>query len=168
MKRSSFIKIGLIISLTIFALIWGVNFLKSKGTFNNDDVYYVVYERIDGLSLSNPVLINGFAVGKVRDIMFLPDTSGRLVVEIALKRDYKIPTGTVARIFSSDLMGTKAIGLIFGDGVVMHESGDTLIADFEGSIHYTYPPEKRIVAHFAFSGKGELRLLQAFESFLEI
>lgn len=134
MKKSSFIKIGIIVSLTLFSLIWSVNFLKSKGTFNSDSVFYVVYERIDGLSVSNPVLINGFTVGQVRNISFLPDTSGMLVVEIALKNEFNLPKGSVARIFSSDLMGTKAIGIIYGEDNLMHESGDTLIADFEGSL----------------------------------
>ena len=134
MKKTTYIKIGVIISLSIFALFWGVNFLKSKDTFNNDDVFYIVYDRIDGLDVSNPVLVNGFAVGKVLDIVFLPDTSGRLVVEVAINSDYKIPGKSVARIFSSDFMGTKAIDLIFGDANYMHKSGDTLIADFEGSL----------------------------------
>jgi len=133
-KKTTFIKIGLITSITIFALFWGVNFLKSKGTFNNDKLFYVVYDRIDGLNVSNPVLINGFAVGQIRNIKFLPDTSGRLVVELAIKNEVNIPGKTVARIFSSDLMGTKAIELIFGDANYLHVSGDTLIPDFEGSL----------------------------------
>ncbi len=134
MKKSTYIKIGLIISITIFSLFWGVNFLKSKGTFSTDNIFYVVYNRIDGLTISNPVLVNGFEVGQVRDIHFLPDTSGRLVVQIAVKREFNIPGKSVARIFSSDLMGTKAIDLIFGDANYFEQSGDTLIADFEGSL----------------------------------
>ncbi len=134
MNKSAYIKIGIIISTTIFISFLGVNFLKSKGAFSNDNIFYIVYDRIDGLDVSNPVLINGFTVGKVRNIEFLPDASGRLVVGIAIKNEYQIPGKTVARIFSSDLMGTKAIGLIFGDAGYMHQSGDTLIADFEGSL----------------------------------
>ena len=111
-----------------------MNFLKGKGVFDNAKIFYVVYDRIDGLGVSNPVLINGFSVGQVRDIRFLPDTSGRLIVEIAIKDSYKIPGESVARIFSSDLMGTKAIELVFGNGNYLQESGDTLIADFEGSL----------------------------------
>jgi phospholipid/cholesterol/gamma-HCH transport system substrate-binding protein len=127
MKKSAFIKIGLIMSITLFALFWGVNFLKGKGTFNTDNTFYVVYDRIDGLNVSNPVLINGFAVGKVTDIGVLPDTSGRLVVELSIKNEFNIPGGSVALIFSSDLMGTKAIGLLYGKEKYMHKPGDTLI-----------------------------------------
>jgi len=64
----------------------------------------------------------------------MPDTSGRLVVQISLRGDFDLPGNSVARIFSSDLMGTKAIGIIFGKSDYIHKSGDTLIADFEGSL----------------------------------
>lgn len=134
MKNSTYFKIGLIVSFSLFALIWGINFLKGKGAFNNEDIYYVVYERIDGLEVTNPVLINGFQVGQVRDIHFLPDHSGDLVVEFAIDEEYKLPKKTTARIFSSDLMGTKAIDLIYGKTDKFQQSGDTLVSDFEGSL----------------------------------
>ncbi|MBI9068850.1 MAG: MCE family protein, partial [Salinivirgaceae bacterium] len=134
MNKSAYIKIGAIIGISLAAFIWGMNFLKGKGTFNNDDTFYVVYERIDGLEVANPVLINGFKVGQVSDIYFLPDTSGRLVVELLVKKENKVPQKSVARIFSSDLMGTKAIDLLFSEEKTLHHSGDTLIADFEGSL----------------------------------
>lgn len=134
MKRNSFIRIGLIISITLFGLVWGVNFLKGKGTFKSDSTYYIIYDRIDGLAKSNPVMVNGFAIGQVDHIGFTADTSGRLIVEISVKDKVELPGGSVARIFSSDLMGTKAIELIFGDEDFMHHSGDTLIPDFEGSL----------------------------------
>ena len=134
MNRSTYIKIGAVITLTIAAFVWGFNFLKGRGTFSNDDLFYVIYDRIDGLEVANPVLINGFKVGQVRDIHFLEDTSGRLVVELQVGPVYKVPKESVARIFSSDLMGTKAIELIFSDKRGLHETGDTLLPDFEGSL----------------------------------
>jgi phospholipid/cholesterol/gamma-HCH transport system substrate-binding protein len=133
-KRSTFIKIGFIVSLSIFGLLWGLNFLKGKGAFSNDEEFYVVYERIDGLEVTNPVLINGFKVGQVRDIHFLPGFSGKLVVVIALKPGLTLPKGTIARIYSSDLMGTKAVELILGKLEQAQLVGDTLIPDFEGSL----------------------------------
>lgn len=134
MNRSTLTKVGLIVTFALLALLWGVNFLKGKGAFNQDDIYYVVYDRIDGLEVSSPVLMNGFKVGQVRQINFSSDTSGRLIVEFAIKNKFKIPGKSVARIYSSDLMGTKAIDLKFGNADYLQQSGDTLIADFEGSL----------------------------------
>jgi len=133
-SRSIYIKVGFIVSFAALALVWGINFLKGKGMFNEESYYYVIYDRIDGLDVSNSVLINGFKVGQVSDIKFLPDTSGRLIVEFQIGNEYNLPGKTVAQIFSSDLMGTKSINLIFGDGKSLQNSGDTLIAAFEGSL----------------------------------
>lgn len=134
MSKSIYIKVGFIVSFAIIALVWGINFLKGKGVFNEEAYYYVVYDRIDGLEVSNSVLINGFKVGQVSDIRFLPDTSGRLIVEFQMGNEYNLPGKTVAQIFSSDLMGTKSVNLIFGDGKELQSPGDTLIAAFEGSL----------------------------------
>jgi len=134
MKKTTFIKIGAITSIIIFAFFWGVNFLKGKGLFDNTKTFYIVYNQIDGLTTSSPVLINGFNVGQVRYIDFLPKTSGKLIVQIAIDKKYNIPKGTSAKIFSSDIMGTKAIKLILTQNNNIQQPGDTLIADFEESM----------------------------------
>lgn len=134
MSRTIYIKIGLAVSFAILALAWGVNFLKGKGVFQDESYYYVIYDRIDGLEVSNSVLVNGFKVGQVSEIDFLPDNSGRLMVEFQIGIQYKLPKKTVAQIFSSDLMGTKSINLIFGKEKELQVPGDTLVADFEGSL----------------------------------
>jgi phospholipid/cholesterol/gamma-HCH transport system substrate-binding protein len=133
-EKKIYIKIGIITSLIIFALIWGVNYLKGKDIFSSEYIYYVVYDRIDGLQVSNPVLVNGYTVGQVRNIGFLPDNSGKIVVTMALTQNFNIPGNTIARIFSSDLMGTKAVELIFGKTDYFQQPGDTLKPDFEGSL----------------------------------
>jgi len=132
--KSIYIKIGITISITIIVLVWGVNFLKGKGLFETQDYYYVVYEKIDGLAVSSPVLINGYKVGRVSNIHFKPDYSGQLIVEFAVDKEFKIPRPATAQIFSSDLMGNKAINLIYGDEAGFQVSGDTLISAFEGSL----------------------------------
>ncbi len=162
MKRIAYFKIGLVSIFSLVALIWGLNFLKGKGTFNTDDLYYVVYERIDGLAVTNPVLINGFKVGQVRNIHFMPDNSSHLVVEIAIKKEYRFHKTTVARIFSSDLMGTKAIELKVGQETEWQVSGDTLIPDFEGTLQ-----EMVSVQMLPLKNKAE-SLMKEMEDVIEI
>lgn len=132
--KKIYVKIGIIVSLIIVILYFGINFLKGKGFFNNQYYYYAIYNKIDGLSVSNSVLINGFKVGQVSDIQFVDEKSGRLIVEIAVAKKYRLPKVSTARIFSSDLMGTKSISLIYGKENQMHSNKDTLISDFEGSL----------------------------------
>ncbi|MBE9467626.1 MAG: MCE family protein [Bacteroidetes bacterium] len=134
MKISEHIKIGFIVFFSTIILIFGINFLKGKNFFVQENYYYAVYDRIDGLTESSPVLINGYKIGQVRKINFLPDNSGRLVVKIVISNKFKLPKKTTARIFSSDLMGTKEIKLIIGKLEENHIVGDTLSANIEGSI----------------------------------
>lgn len=131
MKIGRIHKIGFVITLAIALLIWGINFLRNEKLFRPEDLYYAVYERIDGLTVSSPVMVNGYKVGQVRSIEFMPGTSGRLVVGIGIENKYKIPQQATAFIYSADLMGSKAVKLIYGQENSFHQSGDTLSSKIE-------------------------------------
>ncbi len=134
MIKSTLTKVGILTTLSIAALIWGVSFLKGKGAFKKENTYYAIYERIDGMSTGSPVFLSGFKIGSVTDIYFTPDTSGSLTVEFTVNEQVLLPKPTTARIFSNDLMGNKAIELILGTSNTLHNTGDTLEPDFEGSL----------------------------------
>jgi len=131
METKRFIRIGIILVLGFGILIWGINYLKGIDLFRTTNSYYAVYERVDGLSASSPVIVNGFKIGQVRAISFSPNRTGELVVEIAIEKEFELPKVSTARIISSDIIGTKAIQLIYGQSGVFHSDGDTLIADIE-------------------------------------
>jgi len=119
----------------IFLFIYGLNFLKGKNIFDTRNNYIIVYENVGGLTISNPVYYNGFVIGRVNKISFLPDNSGRMAVEISLKEtDLKIPRGSVARIFSDGLLGTKAISIDFSNERSFLQDGDTLRPELQASI----------------------------------
>lgn len=134
MKFSKYTKLGILIVSTLIILIWGFNYLKGINFLNKANKYHVVYERIDGLLKSSAVTLNGFKVGQVTDIQFVNDHSGRLMVSFSLEGDLLIPKGSVARIVSSDLMGNKAIHLLFQSGSQYYASGDTLPGSIESDL----------------------------------
>jgi len=134
MKISNEIKIGFISILTIAFCIWGFNFLKGKNILKNTKTYYAVYEKVGGLLESGSILINGYKVGMVEDIYFLPDQSGNLLVRIEIGKKYKIPKKSIAQIYSSDIMGTKAIELLLSDSLSHHNEGDTLLSNLERNL----------------------------------
>jgi phospholipid/cholesterol/gamma-HCH transport system substrate-binding protein len=135
MKISNETKVGALTSIIIVLLILGFNFLKGKNIFNPRSTYYAVYDNINGLTESNPVMIRGYSIGSVNNIYFLPDNPEKIVVEIKLKNsDIKIPKGTVALIRSSSLLGGMAIDLNFSKSKEFYESGDTLLADIENGL----------------------------------
>ncbi len=134
MKLSREIKVGAITLVALFALYYGISFLKGQDFFSNKRIYYAVYEQVDELSKARPININGFKVGQIDDIFFHPDGSGRLIVALNITNDIAIPRNTIARIYSSDLIGSKAVELNLGDAKEMATEGDTLNSRIQMSL----------------------------------
>lgn len=134
MKLSRELKVGFIAILALAALYWGLNYLKGSNLFDNHRYFYAIYSRIDGLKAARPVNINGFQVGQVDEIYFHPNNTGQLVVKIAMTNDFAIPRDSKARIYSSDLLGEKAIELDLGRSTELAAPGDTLISDIQLSL----------------------------------
>lgn len=124
------IKIGILMVLTIAFFIWGYSFLKGKNLLTTANRYYVVYDKVEGLIESAHVIFSGYKVGYVDDISFVDDMQS-LVVRISVDRRVSLPEGTVGKIFSSDIMGTKSLALIPGSSDKKHSAGDTLLAEIE-------------------------------------
>ena len=133
-KRYKPVIIGASFILAIVIFIWGFNFLKGTGLFNKETIYYASYDRVNGLIKANPVVVNGLRVGQVKNVYFNPDMSGSIMVSIMLSTDLPIPSNSTARIFSSDLMGSKAIELVLGNSKVPINKGDTLKSSVEGGL----------------------------------
>jgi len=126
--------IGLSFIVALVLFIWGFNFLKGNDIFGKETVYFSEYYQVNGLVNANPVMINGLRVGKVKDIYFNPDMSGRIIVSFTLSNDFPVPVNSVARIFSSDLMGSKAIDLVLGDSKQFARDGDTVKSEVEAGL----------------------------------
>jgi phospholipid/cholesterol/gamma-HCH transport system substrate-binding protein len=128
------IKVGLLLIITVALFIYGFNFLKGRDVFSKEKHYFAIYKTVGGLVPSSPVYINGLKVGLVKDIYFADERLDKVVVDFSMSREFSIPSGTVARIYSADLMGTKAIELVLGQGTVMARDGDTLASDIQASL----------------------------------
>lgn len=124
MKISNETKVGVLASIAIATLILGYSFLKGNDLFSDENEFYAKYDRVDGLATSKPVLINGYQIGRVSSLKLLP--SGKILVQFKINPNYSIPKNTIARIESTDLLGSKAVVFELGDGNNFAESGDTL------------------------------------------
>jgi phospholipid/cholesterol/gamma-HCH transport system substrate-binding protein len=80
------------------------------------------------------VSINGLKVGIVEDIYFQESNSGLIVVKLLITNNFPIPANSVARIYSADLMGSKAIDIVLGNSQGLAKSGDTLSSSIEASL----------------------------------
>lgn len=128
-RISKYTKLGLLVIACLTIFIWGINFLKGIDILKKNTKYYVIYEKIDGLLKSSSVTINGYQVGKVSDIKFMSDYSGRLLATLSLQGDFKIAKGSTARIVSSDIMGTKSIKLAIVHSGEYYKENDTIPGD---------------------------------------
>lgn len=134
LKISKELKVGVVFVIALAVLIWGLMYLKGLEMFRNKRVVYAVYDRVNGLVASNPVLINGMKVGQVKDLYFLPDSRGLIIVELLLTSNFQIPDNSVAKIISSDLLGSKEVEIILGNSKEYLRNGDTLKALTEATL----------------------------------
>ncbi len=133
-RLSRELKTGVVTVLTIVAFIWGFNYLKGKDLFNNQRTFYVKYNNVSGLMKANAVTISGLNVGQVNDIYFSEINLSQVIVELTVSNNIKIPLNSTARLYSSDLLGTKGIEIVPGNSSSLLESGDTISSDVAMSI----------------------------------
>jgi len=126
-KLSREVKIGIFFILILFAVFVVLNFIKSRDVFKSANNYYVLYDDVDGLSPTSHVFMKGLKVGSVESINFKEQTY-QFLVKISLNNKYRLPQHSVAEIFSTDIMGNKAIRIVFSKETQFLQSGDTLIA----------------------------------------
>ena len=115
----------IIFSLTIFYI--GLNFLKGNEIFSKKNTYYTIYNKSAGLNISNPILINGFCVGMVKDIKILKNKNYSILVTFKIDKDLLIKDSTIAKLVSSDLLGSRAIELITSEVGTPLKKYDTII-----------------------------------------
>lgn len=138
MKITNETKVGILTAVGITVLILGYSYLSGSDLFSRENKYYAVYNSVDGLSVSKPVLVNGFQIGRVSEMKLRPD--GRTVVEFTIDHQYSVPSNTNAKLVSTDLLGGKAIRFEYGNSKVLAQNKDTLQADIQGSLAESLQP----------------------------
>jgi phospholipid/cholesterol/gamma-HCH transport system substrate-binding protein len=121
-------KVGLFVAMAIVLLYFGFNYLNGIDFFTSVKRYYVVYDNINQLAISNPVLVNGYPVGRVSKIGILQNRNNRVLVELEIDGTIVLTGGTKA-ILNSELLGGKSVLLTFGQASKNLKDGDTLKAE---------------------------------------
>jgi len=141
LKISNETKIGALTAISITILILGYSYLRGNDVFSRSNKYYAVYKSVEGLSVSKPVLVNGFQIGRVSNMQLQPD--GRTIVEFKIEPEYDIPDNTLAKLESTDLLGGKAIVFELGNSRNFASNKDILRADIQGSLAESLQPIQR-------------------------
>jgi phospholipid/cholesterol/gamma-HCH transport system substrate-binding protein len=120
--------VGLFTVVALTLLYLGFYYLKGIDFFSSTNNYYAKYDNVSQLAVSNPVLVNGFAVGRVSDIRLLPASGNKVIVEIEINSSVVLGKGAKATL-SSDFLGSKSILLDLGDTRKPLRDKDTIQAE---------------------------------------
>lgn len=132
MKISNETQVGILAAFAIAIFIIGYNFLKGNDIFSRENEFYAKYDKVDGLAVSKPVLVNGYQIGRVSALTLQPN--GQILVQFKIDPQYEVPNNTIARLESTDLLGSKAVIFDLGSSPTYAIDGDTLNANVQQNI----------------------------------
>ncbi|TGE10299.1 MCE family protein [Hymenobacter fodinae] len=119
------IKVALLGIVAIALLVLGFNFLKGSNLLSSDRTYYAKYDNVDGLTIGNPVILNGIKVGQVKEMSLIPEEGNRVRVAVELQKGVTVGDSTVASL-SGSLLGSKTITLFLGKNTKVYDGGEEL------------------------------------------
>ncbi len=158
-------KIGIVVVMAAALIYFGLNFLKGVNIFKTPTIYYGMYEKVNGLQTSNPVILNGFKIGQVKSIEMSKTQRGRLTVEMLIYEDVDIPKDSKAVLRSADLLGSMQVQIQLGRSLELAQTGDTLTPDIEADlvdeVNAQIAPIKRKAEGLISSVDSVIRVIEA-------
>ena len=101
-------KIALSVLISILILYVRINYLKGINVRQPSNYYYVQFPSVGGLAQSAPVMIDGYKVGLVQEIVYDYDTNQTIKVLLNLDKKLKIPVDS--RVYlETDMLGTSSV-----------------------------------------------------------
>ncbi|MGZ3904141.1 MAG: MlaD family protein [Bacteroidia bacterium] len=135
MKISKEVKTGILVVVAIALFVYGFNILRGTDIFKKRFTLYALYNKADGVIEANPVLINGYKVGQVYKLDLVKrGDQYKVLLTFLMYEKVSIPKGSLAKITSSDLLGSKAVEITFSDNKQFVADGDTLLPDVEDDL----------------------------------
>ena len=125
------VKIALTAIVAAALLFFIINFFKGINLFSPTNHYVVRFDNVAGLTVSAPVYANGYPVGTVRSISYDYASRDRVMVDVELDDEMRIPAGTRAEL-ASQMLGGVTMSLILGPNPAdVLSPSDTV----EGGVH---------------------------------
>ncbi len=125
MKISNETKVGALAAIAITLLILGFNFLKGKKLFEKKDIVYAVFDKVDALSNSDAIKINGLQVGNVADMVERDANISAVIVGLNIKKKVNIPKNSYA-VIEGNPLGSSSINIVLGTSTEYVKDGDTI------------------------------------------
>lgn len=108
------VRIGIAGIAALCVLVYGINWLKGIQMFQPSSYFYVKFQNVNGLTKSSPVYADGVRVGIVRDIIYDYENPGKVVVEVELDTELRMPKGSTAEL-TAELMGGVRMNILLAN-----------------------------------------------------
>jgi phospholipid/cholesterol/gamma-HCH transport system substrate-binding protein len=135
MKRDSinYTVVGLVVLLALVLLLASLFVITGKR--GGSVSYFVRYADVTGLSFGAPVFYQGFRIGQV-DAIEPQRRAGKTEyrVELAVRRDWRVPKDSVALLASSGLLADVAVAIREGSSVELLKPGAELTGQVGGDV----------------------------------
>ena len=119
------LKIGIFAIVVIVLSFFVLNYLRGKDIFNRE-IYIVAHcEDVNGLTVSAPVFIKGYKAGQVAELTYDSDKA-LFEVTCAVRKEFNLPSDSKMVIYSSDIMGSKAVKMEVGTSETPLRDNDTV------------------------------------------
>ncbi len=129
------VKIALAFIITIVCIVVGINYLKGINVFEPGNRYYAKFDRLDGLVVSNNVMVRGYKVGQVSEITYDLSLEQPFTVTVLVDEAVKMPAGTQLVLRDDGLLGGKILDIVCGDDpTTFYASGDTIETRIDGGL----------------------------------
>lgn len=134
MKYTSEIKIGITGVVTFAVIFWGINYLKGRNILSSTYTLRAMYAQVDGLEPSADVMLKGFKIGTVEEVIFDTGAEVPFTVVMDIEKAYPVRSGSVAEIYSANLLGSKAIKIIPASVGDYLDDGEVIDSDLSGDM----------------------------------
>lgn len=121
-KFTNEIKIGAIVLIAIVVAFIGFRIMQDEPLLSSVNLVKTKYASIDGLLRGSSVFLNGFKVGSVREMEYIPEEDS-IVVVLSIKEPISIPVGSKALLASPDFIGSATIKLLKSENTEIIEWG---------------------------------------------
>src|SRR3972149_232582 len=112
-NRSAELKVGLVVLITLVALVWGIGWIKGWNLSQNTYEVKVLFPNVGILNVGDPVTVSGVEKGKVKRIEL---SAGEVLVTFALASDVKLKEDAKFVIANVGLMGERLVNVTTGSG----------------------------------------------------
>lgn len=120
------VRIGIAGIAALCVLVYGINWLKGIHMFQPSTYFYAKFQNVNGLTKSSPVFADGVRVGIVREIDYDYVNPGKVVVQVELDNELRIPKGSTAELVSELMGGVRMNILLANNPREKYAIGDTI------------------------------------------